>query len=110
MENNNYSYTLLHEIDDIFNDEIDIIVKFKNDNSKFHVTFLTYQKVEELMREEHNFILYSNTILIKSLTKENIEDSLKYTIDNNMYLNIFYPINDISIKKLNEKFDLEKEI
>ncbi len=109
MENNNYSYTLLHEIEDIFNDEIDIIIDLQEDNSKYHVTFVTYKRVQELMNDENKLIYYSNIILIESLTEENINYSIKNAIDNGIYLSVFYPINNISINKLNRKFDIEQE-
>lgn len=105
----NFTFELLHKIDNVLNDEIDVIVNLLEDKSKYHVTFVTYIRAKEIF-EENRISLFSNTIFIEKLTEEEIQKSLKYVIDELIYQSIFYPINLQSIKKINRKYSIEQEI
>ncbi len=104
----NFSFELIHEVEDKFIDEVDVIVLL-NDESKYHVTFVTYQKANEYFKDK-SLSIFSNTLFVEKLSEKTISESLDYVINNGIYISVFYPINTISVEKLNDNFDLEREI
>lgn len=103
-----FTFELLHPIYDSINDEVDVIVNFLDDKSQYHVTLITYQRAKEIFTE-HAFSLFSNTIFVEKLTKEEIRKALQYTINQFAYLLIFYPINKKAVQKLNQKIEVEQK-
>ena len=104
-----FSFRILHPIYDVLNDEVDVIVDIAANQTKFHVTFVTYIRAQEIFKE-NPLSIFSNTLFIDKLTEEDISKALKYVIDERFYLSIFYPINEQAKIALFNKFDQEKEI
>ena len=105
----NFSFQILHPIYDILNDEVDVIVDVKSNQTLFHVTFVTYLRAQEIF-QENPLSVFTNTLFIEKLTDEDISKAIKYTIDEGVHLSIFYPINEQARIALFKKLDQEKEI
>ncbi|MBF0598194.1 hypothetical protein [Faecalibacter rhinopitheci] len=104
-----FKSTILHPIYDPINDEVDVIVHIESHYTKFHVTFITYKRAQEIFKE-NSLSIFTNTLFVERLTKENIHCAIKYVIDERLYLSIFYPINEQARIALFSKLAQEKEI
>ena len=104
-----YITTILHPIYDPINDEVDVIVDFDLNHAKFHVTFVTYKRAQEIFSEK-SLSTFTNTIFVEQLTQETIHHAIKHVIDEHIYLSIFHPINEQARIALFRKLTFEKKV
>lgn len=104
-----FSFEILHPIYDVLNDEVDVVVNIKTNQTKYHVTFVTYQRAQEIFKE-HPYSLFSTTIFVERLTEEEIQKALKDVIERNSASTFFYPINEQARINLFKKLEQEKEL
>ena len=97
-----------HEIDNIYNDNVDVIVTNENDYSYVVVLSTPENLLEEMEQEKQNFIEPGTLrIIVKKLTKEIIEEAiLTYAKDEAYGLKLHQFADMINISVLNK---LEKE-
>lgn len=104
-----FSFKILHPIYDPINDEVDVIVHVSLNQTKYHVTFVTYIRAQEIFKEKP-FSVFSNTIFIEQLTENEIKKALENLIENQAGSSFFYPINEQARIALFKKLESEKEI
>ena len=104
-----FTFNILHPIYDAINDEVDVHVEIALNQTKFHVTFVTYKRAEEIFREK-SFSVFTNTLFVEKLTEEQLHRALKNSIENGKYLSVFYPINEQARIALFKKLTQEKVI
>lgn len=82
-----------YQVNDIYNDNIDLNVVFE-DGKVFFGTFFTPQNAQ-LLIERDNYLWATNMVLVKNLTKENIRKAILSLIEDDCFENAFALIGTI---------------
>lgn len=101
-----FSFQLLHPVYDILNDEVDVIVKIHSSQEEYHVTFMTYQRAQEIFKAQP-FSIFSTTVFVQQLTEQEMENALQQVMNTQGASFIFYPLNEPSRIALFRKLERE---
>ena len=104
-----FSFEILHPIYDSLNDEVDVLVKLHSNQEEYHVTFVTYQRAQEIF-EKQSFSLFSTTLFLEVLNEEQIEKVLQQVIEKHSASSFFYPINEQARIALFRKLNRERKL